>query len=108
MVSQILFFTLKLIIFFSIVISSSLYYYRKLKDTKEKQADDFPPWISECPNNWVKIENMHKISCKNPRNGRQVNFKKLTNGMTKKEKNEFLCQWTKDNDMSWIGVDNIC
>ena len=41
-------------------------------------------------------------------NNSKVNFRKLTGGMSKNEKNEFLCQWAKDNEMSWIGIDNIC
>ena len=61
MVSQNFFLTIKIIIFLVIVLGSVFYHLKKQRDEKQKEIDNFPPWTSECPDNWVKVENMDLI-----------------------------------------------
>lgn len=95
---------IKLILFFSIVIGFSIYNAASIKKQNNKKLNNFPPWHSDCPDNWVKVANQ----CKNPETGELVSFNKLTSNMTEEEKKDFLCLWTKDNQVSWIGIDNSC
>ena len=95
---------IKLFLFFGIVIGFTIYNVVKINKQNKKNEEDFPPWHSDCPDNWLKLEGR----CKNPKTGSLVNFEKETSNMTEKEKKQYLCLWAKENEVSWIGIDNSC
>ena len=61
MINQSIFSTLKIIIFLTIVISSTVYCLKQFKNENEKKIENFPPWTSECPDNWVKVNSMNMV-----------------------------------------------
>lgn len=104
MISSGLILIIKLVLFFGIVIGFTINNALNLNKQTAKKEKNFPPWINDCPDNWIKLADQ----CKNPKTGVLVNFNKETSNMTKEEKKEYLCTWAKENQASWIGVDNTC
>ena len=100
--------SIKLFLFFAIVIGSTIHYYKKFKNEKEDEIKNFPPYVSECPDNWIKIKTKNGVECKSRVTGKIENFKKMTENLDKREARELLCQWVHDNNESWIGIENLC
>jgi hypothetical protein len=81
---------------------------------KSKQDKDFPPWSSECPDLW---EVVGKNKCKNTKNLGNCSLKEDGSTLmdfskealfTGEESDFYKCQWAKNCNVSWEGIDNLC
>jgi hypothetical protein len=105
-------FLLKTFVFIGFIIAYIIYkVYKVIQDKKEKQ---FPPWSSECPDHW---EVVGKNICKNSKNIGNCSLKEDGSNIMDFSKEDlftgdkgkfFKCEWAKNCNVSWEGIDNLC
>ena len=96
-------------IFIFIIISGYLFYNYNITPTT--QGFSFPPWTSKCPDRWE----VHGKGCKNVKKIGNCsididdNMKYFTDNIFKGEDGPyFKCQWAKNCNTPWEGIDKLC
>ena len=84
--------------------------YRKHKDLEEKTI--FPPWPSKCPDYWTnesgnKCKNVKKLGkCQTSDNKNVMDFN--SHIFTGSKGQYYKCNWAKQCQVPWEGIDNLC
>ena len=82
--------------------------YKKMSDLEKNAV--FPPWPSKCPDYWMSngdgsCVNVKKIgSCST--NQKPVDFNNRI--FTGSKGHFYKCNWAKECDAPWEGIDNLC